>query len=81
MQNEFLNSFVWQSCDSVSFYGADQKSNSLFVKMTHRGYHITELILQVTLSDGRIYVLPGKDHLIQKYYITGKYNILMIHSF
>ncbi|KYQ50675.1 putative phosphoenolpyruvate synthase [Trachymyrmex zeteki] len=46
------------SCDSVSFYGADQKSNSLFVKMTHRGYHITELILQVTLSDGRIYVLP-----------------------
>ncbi|XP_018056708.1 PREDICTED: uncharacterized protein LOC108692779 isoform X2 [Atta colombica] len=46
------------SCDSVSFYGADQKGNSLFVKMTHRGYHKTELILQVTLSDGRVYVLP-----------------------
>ncbi|XP_018366486.1 PREDICTED: uncharacterized protein LOC108763401 isoform X2 [Trachymyrmex cornetzi] len=46
------------SCDSVSFYGADQKGNSLFVKMTHRGYHKTELILQVTLSDDRVYVLP-----------------------
>ncbi|XP_018354545.1 PREDICTED: prodigiosin synthesizing transferase PigC-like isoform X2 [Trachymyrmex septentrionalis] len=46
------------SCDSVFFYGADQKGNSLFVKMTHRVYHKTELILQVTLSDGRVYVLP-----------------------
>lgn len=49
-----------QSCDSVSFYGADQKGNSLFVKMDHRGYHTVELILQVILSDGRVYVLPGK---------------------
>lgn len=46
------------SCDSVSFYGADQKGNSLFVKMNHRKYHTAELILQVMLSDGRIYVLP-----------------------
>ncbi|XP_077282563.1 rifampicin phosphotransferase-like isoform X1 [Temnothorax americanus] len=47
------------SCDSVSFYGADQKGTSLFVKMDHRGYHIAELILQVTLADGRVYVLPN----------------------
>jgi len=51
-----------QSCDNISFYGADQKGNSLFVKMNHRGYHTTELILQITLSDGRVYVLPGKSH-------------------
>ncbi|KYN05755.1 putative phosphoenolpyruvate synthase, partial [Cyphomyrmex costatus] len=46
------------SCDSVFFYGADQKGNSLFIKMNHRGHHTTELILQVTLSDDRVYVLP-----------------------
>lgn len=52
-----------QSCDSISFYGADQKGNWLFVKMNHKGYHTAELMFQVTLSDGRIYVLPGKIHL------------------
>ncbi|XP_070162550.1 rifampicin phosphotransferase-like isoform X2 [Polyergus mexicanus] len=46
------------SCDSISFYGADQKGNSLFIKMDQRGYHIMELILQLILSDGRVYVLP-----------------------
>ncbi|XP_011867776.1 PREDICTED: uncharacterized protein LOC105561966 [Vollenhovia emeryi] len=46
------------SCDNISFYGTDQNGNSLFVKMDHRGYHTVELMLQVTLSDGRVYVLP-----------------------
>ncbi|KAL6266847.1 hypothetical protein P5V15_003676 [Pogonomyrmex californicus] len=44
------------SCDSLSFYGADQKGNSLFVKINHRGYHTAELMLQVILSDGQVYV-------------------------
>jgi len=75
-----------QSCDSISFYGADQKGNSLFVKMNHRGYHTAELILQMTLSDGRVYVLPGKSHLIQRARVHThtkiyNYNILTIFSF
>ncbi|EFN79325.1 Probable phosphoenolpyruvate synthase [Harpegnathos saltator] len=52
------------SCDSVLFYGADQQGNSLFVKMNHRGYRITESALQVTLSDGRVYVLPDYPHTV-----------------
>ncbi|KAL0121697.1 hypothetical protein PUN28_006885 [Cardiocondyla obscurior] len=52
------------SCDSISFYGADQKDNSLFIKMNHRRYHIVELMLQVTLSDGRVYVLPDYPNTI-----------------
>lgn len=48
------------SCDSISFCGADQKGNLLFIKMNHRGHRIVELILQLILSDGRIYMLP--DH-------------------
>lgn len=48
----------------MSFYGADQKGNSLFIKMNHTGYHRVELILQLILSDGRVYVLPGKICLI-----------------
>lgn len=55
---------LYQSCDSISFYGADQKGNSLFIKMNHRGYHIVELILQLILSDGRVYVLPGEIPLL-----------------
>ncbi|XP_029168725.1 uncharacterized protein LOC114938804 isoform X2 [Nylanderia fulva] len=54
------------NCDSLSFYGADQKGNSLFVKMNHRGYHVAELILQLILSDGRIYVLPDYPKTITK---------------
>ncbi|XP_012537594.1 prodigiosin synthesizing transferase PigC isoform X1 [Monomorium pharaonis] len=46
------------SCDNIFFYGADQKGNWLFVKINHKGYHTTELMFQVTLSDGRVYVLP-----------------------
>ncbi|EZA62576.1 Putative phosphoenolpyruvate synthase [Ooceraea biroi] len=52
------------SCDSVFFYGADQKGNSLLVKMNHRGYHMAELELQLTLSNGRIYVLPDYPNTI-----------------
>jgi len=75
-----------QSCDSVSFYGADQKGNSLFVKMDHRGYHTAELILQITLSDGRVYVLPGKSYLTQRTRVHAhtkihNYNTLTIFSF
>lgn len=47
------------TCDNVSFYGTDQKGNTLFVKMDHRGHRITEIALQIMLTDGRIYVLPN----------------------
>ncbi|XP_014470247.1 PREDICTED: putative phosphoenolpyruvate synthase isoform X3 [Dinoponera quadriceps] len=52
------------SCDGVFFYGADQKGHSLFVKMNHRGYRTAESVLQVTLSDGRVYVLPDYPHTV-----------------
>ncbi|XP_012227531.1 rifampicin phosphotransferase-like [Linepithema humile] len=46
------------SCESLSFYGADQKGNSLWIKMNHRSYHMVEISLQLILPDGRVYVLP-----------------------
>lgn len=57
-----INEDVDKACDSMFFYGADQKGNSLFIKIEHRGRRTTELILQVSLSDGRIYVLPDDPH-------------------
>ncbi|XP_043470368.1 uncharacterized protein LOC122503758 [Leptopilina heterotoma] len=41
------------------FYGTDQKGNSLFLKLNHKG-NDKELILFLYLSDGRVYELP--DH-------------------
>ncbi|XP_017878509.1 uncharacterized protein LOC108624053 isoform X2 [Ceratina calcarata] len=45
--------------NSVFFYAADQKGNSLFVKFTHRASKIAEVSLQLTTSDGQVYVLPA----------------------
>nr|XP_034193199.1 uncharacterized protein LOC117610209 isoform X3 [Osmia lignaria]XP_034193200.1 uncharacterized protein LOC117610209 isoform X3 [Osmia lignaria] len=44
--------------NSVLFYGTDQKGNSLFVKFSHRKFKLTEVSLQLSTSDGQLYVLP-----------------------
>lgn len=50
---------------SSLFYGTDQKGNSLFLKLNHKG-NDKELILFLYLSDGRVYELPGnKNNLLQ----------------
>ncbi|XP_078047506.1 rifampicin phosphotransferase-like isoform X2 [Augochlora pura] len=41
------------------FYGTDQAGNSLLIKFTRRGFKTVEATLHLTISDGRLYVLPG----------------------
>ncbi|XP_043593465.1 putative phosphoenolpyruvate synthase [Bombus pyrosoma] len=46
------------SANSIFFYGADQKGNSLVIKFTRRAFKIAEISLQLATSDGHLYVLP-----------------------
>ncbi|XP_076758037.1 rifampicin phosphotransferase-like [Xylocopa sonorina] len=45
--------------NSVFFYGADQKGNSLLIKFSCRTLRIAEVSIQLTTSDGQLYVSPA----------------------
>ncbi|XP_046625804.1 uncharacterized protein LOC124307780 isoform X1 [Neodiprion virginianus] len=47
------------SSDSIQFYGIDQKGNFVFISLTRRRHRTAELILQLSLADGRMYQLPN----------------------
>ncbi|XP_046747290.1 uncharacterized phosphotransferase YvkC-like isoform X2 [Diprion similis] len=47
------------SSDSIQFYATDQKGNFVFINLTRRRHRTAELILQLSLADGRTYQLPN----------------------